>query len=62
MHAKGEFVNVLKKAVGLPWYTTIGVPSAFTALLACAGAFRQSPNHFLKFSGSVWLREDFKIP
>lgn len=62
MHAKGEFVNILKKTVGLLWYTTIGVPSAFTALLACAGAFRQSPNHFLKFSGSVWLREDFKIP
>lgn len=53
MHAKGEFVNVLKKAIWLPWYTTFAVPSAFTALLACAGAFHQSPNHFLKFSVSV---------
>lgn len=53
MHAKGEFVNVLKKAIWLPWYTPFAVPSAFTALLACAGAFHQSPNHFLKFSVSV---------
>lgn len=53
MHAKGEFVNVFKKAIWLPWYTTFAVPSAFTALLACAGAFHQSPNHFLKFSVSV---------
>mgnify|MGYP000900936469 CR=1 FL=1 len=53
MHAKGEFVNVLKKAIWLPWYTTFDVPSAFTALLACAGASHQSPNHFLKSSVSV---------
>lgn len=53
MHAKGEFVNVLKKTIWLPWYTTFAVPSAFTALLACAGASHQSPNHFLKSSVSV---------